>query len=518
MFKIYDGREHFYQWDLDRKLIIEDPDVKEVHFTNRATDDAYVCETYVEDGKTLVNVPNILLQTNWRIQAYAYDGKHTKHDKCYEVKGRSKPIDYAYTETEVMNWQTINEKVENTITEVNAAEEARATAEAQRESNEAYRIEEEEKRQEEYLALRGELNNANMEANVLLSILEDEEEELEAIKEEALNAADTAYYQAQFAQQWGEHALSVSGAAENATYEASQAAIRANEAATAANTATENANSATENAITATGAANEAAARANEAATILEEETANALKGAASGTGIVAMKDTSPIEHELTVTASGVDDLSTVTIVKRGKNLMLPKAPGIYLFGTSSTRKSELREDGSIYIKSVTNSTDAVQNAQPFDKYTVLQDGTYIVGEKGKIKKKIYTAVGVRRDNSVTYYSAQNIDDDYYKISLKAGDILTFYVQIGGSVTITDVTLYVQLELSERKTSFETPVEPITYPVSADGAVEGVTSLYPTTLLMADTPGVSIECEYNRDINKAFAELQQALISLGGNI
>lgn len=29
MFKIFDGRDKFYQWDLDRKLIVEDPEVKE---------------------------------------------------------------------------------------------------------------------------------------------------------------------------------------------------------------------------------------------------------------------------------------------------------------------------------------------------------------------------------------------------------------------------------------------------------------------------------------------------------
>lgn len=112
MFKIYDGREKFYQWDLDRQLIIEDPSVTEVHFTNRATNDAYVCETYVEDGKTLVNVPNILLQTNWRIQAYAYDGKHTKHDICYEVVSRSKPVDYVYTETEVLSYENLANEIE----------------------------------------------------------------------------------------------------------------------------------------------------------------------------------------------------------------------------------------------------------------------------------------------------------------------------------------------------------------------------------------------------------------------
>ena len=35
---------------------------------------------------------------------------------------------------------------------------------------------------------------------------------------------------------------------------------------------------------------------------------------------------------------------------------------------------------------------------------------------------------------------------------------------------------------------------------------------------MTDTEGAIIDAEYNRDINKAFAEMQQAIISLGGNV
>jgi hypothetical protein len=52
----------------------------------------------------------------------------------------------------------------------------------------------------------------------------------------------------------------------------------------------------------------------------------------------------------------------------------------------------------------------------------------------------------------------------------------------------------------------------------ADGTVEGVVSIYPNTTLLTDTTGVLVKAEYNRDLNKAFAELQQAIISLGGNI
>lgn len=118
MFKIYDGREHFYQWDLNRKLIVDDPEVKQVHFCNRTDNCSLVCETYVEDGLTVVNVPNILLQSDWKIRVYAYDGYHTKHDKCYDVKSRTKPSDYAYEETEILNYETMGAKIDATNKEL----------------------------------------------------------------------------------------------------------------------------------------------------------------------------------------------------------------------------------------------------------------------------------------------------------------------------------------------------------------------------------------------------------------
>lgn len=45
-----------------------------------------------------------------------------------------------------------------------------------------------------------------------------------------------------------------------------------------------------------------------------------------------------------------------------------------------------------------------------------------------------------------------------------------------------------------------------------------VKSIYPSMSLLTDTNDVLINAEYNRDINKAFAELQAAIINLGGNL
>lgn len=112
MFKIYDGREQFYQWDVDRKLIVADAAITQVHFCNRTGDCSLVCETYVADGLTLVDVPNILLQSDWRIKAYAYDSNYTKYEKCYEVIPRTKPADYVYTETETLNYNTLLDRID----------------------------------------------------------------------------------------------------------------------------------------------------------------------------------------------------------------------------------------------------------------------------------------------------------------------------------------------------------------------------------------------------------------------
>ena len=77
---------------------------------------------------------------------------------------------------------------------------------------------------------------------------------------------------------------------------------------------------------------------------------------------------------------------------------------------------------------------------------------------------------------------------------------------------------YIQCEIGSTATEYEPYTEYGDYTVNADGSVDGVRSIYPSMTLMPDTEGVTLDVEYNRDINKAFAELQTALISMGGNL
>lgn len=112
MFEIYDGRSQFYQWDLDRKIIVKDNTINQVHFCNRTDECSLICEVYDLDGLRVADVPNILLQDNWRINVYGYDHNYTKHSDVFDVVKRSKPADYVYTETETLNYNTLLERID----------------------------------------------------------------------------------------------------------------------------------------------------------------------------------------------------------------------------------------------------------------------------------------------------------------------------------------------------------------------------------------------------------------------
>ena len=115
MFKIYDGREHFWQWDLNQKLIVEDPTINDVHFSNRADEDSLPVEVYEENGLRVANVPNIFLQEDLKIKAYAYSVDHTKHEDWFYVTTKSKPADYVYTETEVKDYNSLLDKISEKV-------------------------------------------------------------------------------------------------------------------------------------------------------------------------------------------------------------------------------------------------------------------------------------------------------------------------------------------------------------------------------------------------------------------
>ena len=71
IFKIYDGRTSFWQWDTRQKLIVLDERITEVRFSNRNMEHSKRRPVYKENGVRICNVPDLLLQLPKNLIAYA---------------------------------------------------------------------------------------------------------------------------------------------------------------------------------------------------------------------------------------------------------------------------------------------------------------------------------------------------------------------------------------------------------------------------------------------------------------
>ena len=110
MIKIIPDKEgRLTQWDLNRKVIVTGYEGgAEVHFASPGDDHgAYVVKLI--DGQA--EIPNILLTMAGTINVYVYPADRTVFATALWVMAREKPDDYVYTETEVLSYKTLDEKI-----------------------------------------------------------------------------------------------------------------------------------------------------------------------------------------------------------------------------------------------------------------------------------------------------------------------------------------------------------------------------------------------------------------------
>lgn len=116
--KIGSGRNCFYQWDTGQILIIEGAEsCNEVHFCNGQMETALICRIREEDGQRVADVPNILLQRDMSVTAYLFcygaDGTETRHAKRFDVLPRPKPESYVYTQTEILTYSYLDQRLKD---------------------------------------------------------------------------------------------------------------------------------------------------------------------------------------------------------------------------------------------------------------------------------------------------------------------------------------------------------------------------------------------------------------------
>ena len=211
------------------------------------------------------------------------------------------------------------------------------------------------------------------------------------------------------------------------------------------------------------------------------------------------------IERGDTATAYApyIEDLSTVKVKKCGKNLYneanWTTAP-YYSFcsiGNFPWRLTLLDKDTSVDMSGIWIGVGQYFKTNLKAYSAAFQDGTTRWTTKDNIATHPDSVAG-KKLVCECLYVYPNTQEALDKV-LQRFDIMV----TGVNIIPTEYTPY---------------IEPVEYPVSADGTVEGVTPIYPATTLMTDTEGAVIDCTYNRDINKAFEELYNAIISTGGNV
>ena len=258
---------------------------------------------------------------------------------------------------------------------------------------------------------------------------------------------------------------------------------------------------------------------------------ANALKGNASGTTIT-IGDVSPITHEMSVKISSdtVTDLTAVKVSRCGKNIVPTVDSGIYYSGSAAQGKPYIPTSPTVLTSTQNIDVGSGGKRGVYAVIKLTEGKTYTLSFKNLVNNcatPAFKYCAGFRSNKGDLFGQSQIDDAV--VSASNPTSFTFTVPSGSPYCLVGGYNYpnvagdtisfeaMQIEVGSVATDFQDYIS-TTYTPNADGTVEGVTSLYPTTTLSTDTYGVIIDCEYNRDINKAFAELQAAIISLGGNI
>ena len=122
MIRIEGNKPTLYQWDLNMRVILTNiPAGTEVHYSNIKDNESESCITavsYSENGYVYADIPNKLLQISGIILVYVYiqdeDKAWTEFKTEIIVLPRKKPANYVYTETEVLTYKKLEERLDQT--------------------------------------------------------------------------------------------------------------------------------------------------------------------------------------------------------------------------------------------------------------------------------------------------------------------------------------------------------------------------------------------------------------------
>lgn len=220
---------------------------------------------------------------------------------------------------------------------------------------------------------------------------------------------------------------------------------------------------------------------------------ANALKSTVRGE-VIRVDDVSPIDHIVKVKASGknllsFDKLPNITSTYHSWSVN----PSHETVTMSITDKDTNVDISGVYFGLCGNGVNADGGV-----VWLIKNGTILTTSA----KSTYEYVSIFKEGSKNGVTATL--SNRFNIQVEKGNATTDYEPYIDPTTVT-VTRYGVDETDNLKT----------YTPSVDGTCD-IASLSPTMTLLTDTEGVTIEAEYNRDINIVINDIIKSITELKG--
>ena len=217
-----------------------------------------------------------------------------------------------------------------------------------------------------------------------------------------------------------------------------------------------------------------------------------------------------------------IEDISTVKLDALGKNIYDPEVRI-----TPKTEKGltiQYLEDEDCYLlNGTTTSTHShylLSESMLVDDYVSFAvkvvSGTVNNTNNGYML--FYLGYKDTKDGTASNWTSVNLKDgtNVSKTAQKYIGRSWFYISEG--ITFDNYKVRLSVEKGTGAKEYTPFIEPTTYTPNANGTVEGVKSIYPTTTLVPSEQGVLVECEYYQDARKVKQDLTDMIISLGGII
>lgn len=170
----------------------------------------------------------------------------------------------------------------------------------------------------------------------------------------------------------------------------------------------------------------------------------------------------------------------------------------VKLYGKNLLPDKKVFLGGNIYFGVTSYSTQSVPLKKGTYTFSFVSDafatGIYILTADGKTE----ITKDFNKKNRITFTLTEDMG-----VRIRA---------YSPQFTSKDDVVSAQVELGSSVTEHEPYIEPATHTVMADGTA--FESVYPSMTFVPEADGVELSVEYNRDINKAIAEIQQVIAQL----